>query len=160
MKRILCNTDNVGGLATIVAIPVADFNRVKTDFTTDKKYASVSSMDRVIELPVVNDTSYSFEEKHALEDGGETYAVTIQGVIPRNDTEAKLINTLERGEWLVLHMDKNGISMLSGTRDVPLFFASNRQSGTSPAATNGNAFAFSGQQPSPSVVVEPNIIVE
>ena len=160
MKRISFSTDNVGGLATIIAIPVADFNRVKTDFTTGKKYTSVASLDQVIELPVVNDTSCSFDEKHVLEDGGETYAVTIQGVIPRNETEAKLINTLERGEWLVLHMDRNGICILSGTKDVPLFFASNRQSGASTAATNGNAFVFSGQEPAPSVVVESNIIIE
>lgn len=159
MKRISCNTDNQGGISFIKAIPKAVFNRVKTDYTTGKKYASVTSLDDVIELPVVNNKSYSFEETQTLEDGGNTYAVAIQGLIPRNETEAKLRSELERGEWLVLHTDRNGISLLSGTKEVPLFFASHRLSGAAPSATNGNAFVFSGQMPAPSVEVE-EIIVE
>lgn len=150
----------MGGLVAISAIPSNVFNRIKTDFTTGKKYASVSSLDDVIELPVVNDSSYSFEETQTLEDGGDTFSVSIQGVIPRNDSENLIRQDLERGEWLVLHMDKNGACFLSGTKDVPLFFASRRLSGSSPSSMNGNAFIFSGRIPAASVEVETDIIVE
>ena len=160
MKRISCNTDNVGGLTTIVAIPLASFNRIKEVFSTGQKYVSVASTADVIELPVLNDGSFSFEEVQSAENGGDTYDVTIQGVVPRSDTDPELRRELERGEWLVLHQDGNGACRLSGTVDVPLRFSSHRASGNTPVSVNGNAFTFSAQEPSPSVEVEEEIIVE
>lgn len=160
MKRILFNSDQVGGLAVILAIPVAAFNRIKQNYSTGVRTVSLSSSENVIEIPVVNDHSYSFEEIQDSGDGGDTYDMTIQGVIPRSDADPKLRMVLERGEWLVLHKDRNGTCRLSGSKDVPLHFYSNRTSGKTSANLNGNNFTFSAQEPFPSEEVEEDFIIE
>ena len=160
MKRISLNLDQVGGLAVILAIPVAAFNRIKQNYSTGVRNVSLTSTDDVIELPVVNDHSYSFEEVQKAEDSGDTYDVTIQGVIPRSDTNPKLRQELERGEWLVLHRDRNGTCRLSGTKEMPLHFYSHRVSGTNPAGMNGNNFTFAAQEPSPSKEVSEEFVIE
>lgn len=160
MKRILFNSDQVGGLAVILAIPVAAFNRIKQNYSTGVRTVSLSSSQDVIEIPVVNDHGYSFEEVQSTEDGGDVYDVSIQGVIPRSDADPKLRQELERGEWLVLHKDRNGTCRLSGSKDVPLHFYSNRTSGKTTANMNGNNFTFSAQESSPSEEVAEDFIIE
>ena len=160
MKTVSTSNDNVGGLSSIYVVPTAVFNRVKTDFSTGKRYVSVASTEDVIELPVFCNQSFMYEENPELQDGGDAYDVKIQGVVPRLDTEPQLLRELERGEWLVMHQDKNGGARLSGTVDVPLRFSTIRSSGNSPAALNGHRFTFSAVEPCPSVEVEQGMIVE
>ena len=156
MKTISYNIDNVGGLGKMVAIPVGVFNRLRPDFSKSTLQVSVSDEDELVELPVVYNDAFVFTERQELGDGGQLWNVEISGVIPRNDTDSGIRQQLERGQWLVMHRDRNGCVLLSGSKDVPLLFSSVRSTG----GMNGNAFKFSGQESGPSVEVEDEIVVE
>ena len=160
MKTISFNPDNIGGVALIFAIPVSAFIRVKKDYVSGLSYVSVSSKDDIIQIPVINDSSFSFIESQSLESGGDMYAVKISGVIPRIDISDDIRRELERGEWMVMHADANGSFRISGSEDVPLIFSSSRSTGGSPSSLNGNSFSFSGNEPDPSEEVQSVIIIE
>lgn len=160
MKRILFSNDNLGGLARLIVIPAESFRRIKMDFSTGKRYVSVSSTEDILELVVPVGGLYSFDEQMGLEDGSPFFDVRIEGIVPRMDTMPGVREELERGEWIVLHTDCNGTSRLSGMVDVPMTFFSHRVSGPSPSALNANRFAFVGREPVPSVEVEPDVIIE
>ncbi|MBQ9641870.1 MAG: hypothetical protein IJV06_09995 [Bacteroidaceae bacterium] len=159
MKRISYSMDNVGGLGRIVAIPAEVFNRLQPDFSKGTVRVSVSDEEMLVELPVFYNAAFVFTEQQELGDGGQLWNVEISGVIPRNDTDSGIRQRLERGQWLVMHRDRNGCVLLSGTKDVPLLFSSGRSSGGN-AGMNGDAFRFSAQEPGPSVEVEDEIAVE
>ncbi len=159
MKRISYSFDNVGGLGKIVAIPVEVFNRLRPNFSNDTLQVSVSDEDELVELPVVYNDAFVFKEVQDLGDGGHLWDVEISGLIPRNDTDQGLRRQLERGQWLVMHRDRNGCVLLSGSKDVPLLFSSGRSSGDG-KGMNGDSFRFHGQEDGPSVEVEEELVLE
>ena len=106
-------------------------------------------------LSVYSDRSFCFIEQKSIADGGDCWEVTIEGIIPKlNHDTSSVIETLERGEWLVLSQDHNGTVHLSGSVETPLLFSAERTTGDAYTALNGYTFSFSGKQPSPSVVID------
>lgn len=155
MKKIKFNFENVGGLAELYAFPPADLLRVRHDYIKGIDTVELRNRNNIVVVPVFGDRSFSFSEEKGLADGGVYWDVNIEGVIPNiNFENQRLIETLDRGEWLVVSMDNNGIVHLSGTIDVPLQFSSSKSSGDSYASLNGIEFSFQCRQPSPSVIVE------
>ncbi len=155
MQNIIFNFNNIGGLAEIYAIPPSDFLRLRHDYISDTDALELKTRDNIIVLPVYADRSFSFDEQKSTADGGDYWDVAIEGVIPRlcHDTSS-LVERLERGEWLVLHLDNNGVVHLSGSVEVPMTFSAEKSTGDSYTALNGYTFAFSAKQPAPSVVID------
>lgn len=155
MKKIEFNFENVGGLAEIYAIPPTDFLRLRHDYVNDSDSLELRTRDNMIAVPVYGDRSFVFSEEKDRADGGDYWDVSIEGVIPNiNKENRRLVETLDRGEWLVLSMDNNGVVHLSGTTDVPLSFSSRKTSGDAYSALNGIEFSFTAKQPSPSVILD------
>ncbi len=155
MKKIKFNFENVGGLAEVYAFPPADFLRLRHDYVNDSDSLELRTRDNVIAVPVYGDRSFVFSEEKDRADGGDYWDVSIEGVIPNiNKENQRLVETLDRGEWLVLSMDNNGVVHLSGTTDVPLSFSSRKASGDAYSALNGIEFSFRGGQASPSVILD------
>ena len=80
----------------------------------------------------------------------------IKGVIPSHLIEDIDINTLRRGEWLVIHQDARGITRMTGTKLIPLRFSSTSDTGTELSNLNGEQFVFSAieAEPSPECDIE------
>lgn len=155
MKKIEFNFENVGGLAEIYAIPPTDFLHLRHDYVNDSDSLELRTRDNMIAVPVYGDRSFVFSEEKDRADGGDYWDVSIEGVIPNiNKENRRLVETLDRGEWLVLSMDNNGVVHLSGTTDVPLSFSSRKTSGDAYSALNGIEFSFTAKQPSPSVILD------
>lgn len=155
MKKIKFNFENVGGLAEVYAFPPADFLRLRHDYVNDSDSLELRTRDNVIAVPVYGDRSFVFSEEKDRADGGDYWDVSIEGVIPNiNKENRRLVEMLDRGEWLVLSMDNNGVVHLSGTTDVPLSFSSRKTSGDAYSALNGIEFSFHGGQPLPSVILD------
>lgn len=155
MKTIPFNYDNVDGLTFVYAIPVSSLAGFETDYIHGTKRPLIGNTGDVICIPVIADASFVFTETQSREEGGELWQVQLSGLIPKLSAESDpLIRTLERGEWLVLHQDANGTVQLSGTRDVPLRFASNKTTGQE--TTNGNSFTFTASEAEPSLIIHDN----
>lgn len=155
MVYINFDFNNVGGLAEIYAIPPADVLRIRHDYRRDTYALELKTRDNIIVIPIYGDRSFSFDEQKSTADGGDYWEISIEGVIPKlcQDNSA-IIERLERGDWLVLHSDNNGVAHLSGSVDIPLECSSDKTSGDSFTALNGTTLTFSGKQPSPSLVID------
>ena len=155
MKKINFDHNNIGGLAEIFAFPPSDLLRVRHDYRSGYDCVELKTRDNIVAIPVYPDRSFVFDEQKSTADGGDYWQVSIEGVIPklRHDVSV-LIEVLERGEWLVLSQDYNGVVHLSGSVEVPLSFACEKTTGDSYTSLNGSSFTFSGSQPAPSVVVD------
>lgn len=160
MKTIQFDFDNVPGITAVYAIPLTSFVGIAYNpIFYHEAYPLLIRTEEIVQIPVFADSSFSFTEKQSREDGGELWAVEITGMIPKmHPLNDATIRTLERGDWLVMHRDANGSVQLSGTKDVPLHFLSNKSSGQS--STNGNSFLFSGSEPEPSLFIHIPVALE
>lgn len=155
MKEIKIEFDNIGGLAQIYAFPPSDLLRIRHDYRADTDSVELKTRENVVVIPVYADRSFMFDEKKSTAEGGDYWQISIEGVIPKLGREhSTMIERLERGEWLVLSQDHNGIVHLSGSTEVPLSFSAEKTSGDAYTALNGSSFVFEGSQPAPSVVVD------
>ena len=160
MQTIKFDYDNRPGISRVYAIPVASFLRLRKNYINNTTMLEVQNRDAIIDIPV-NSQTFLFTEDQTLEEAGETYNVIIQGCIPKISAANDInIRTLERGEWLVLHQDNNGVIHLSGTKDVPLHFATSKTSGTVAGDVNGNTFNFHAITPEPSLIINMQLITE
>ncbi len=155
MVNINFDFNNVGGLAEFYAIPPSDVLRIRHDYRRDIYALELKTRDNIIVVPVYGDRSFSFSEQKSTADGGDYWEVSIEGVVPKlcHDSSA-IIESLDRGDWLVLHIDNNGTVHLSGSVDIPLQCSSDKSSGSSFTDLNGTTLTFSGKQPSPSLVID------
>lgn len=135
--------DNRGGICHVYAIPIECVSNIKKNWNNKTVTPELSNNEGIIRLPYYAGQNYSFTEQHSLNEQGDRYAVEIKGVIPSQLIEDVDINTLRRGEWLVVHEDARGKIRLSGTKLIPLRFSSTSSSGTEPSNLNGEEFAFS-----------------
>lgn len=110
----------------------------------------LSSRDGIIELPYYAGHHYAFTENHTLTEQGDRYDVSIQGMIPRQLTSEDVMQTLRKGEWIVLHEDARGVIRISGTQLIPLRYSSQQDTGDSPEVLNGETFKFSAIESEPS----------
>lgn len=153
MKTLTFDFDNLHGISNMYAVPVASvYNCVQNPMTGAVVLTLTSSTD-VIQIPVYQGDSFKTGEVHQLADGGDCWDVTISGIIPKRCAlNENVIQTLERGEWLVVVQDANGVMVLYGSTDVPLKFTHSRTSGSS-GELNGSGFSFSVRESAPSMVL-------
>ena len=160
MKTLIFDFDNVHGIATMYAVPATAVSKCVRNPMTGDVILRLTDSDNVIEIPTYQGDRFKTEEVHQLTDGGDCWDVKISGIIPKrcalNET---VIQKLERGEWIVLAQDANGVIVIYGTTDVPLKFTHSRSSGSS-GELNGSAFTFSAKESAPSMVLSalPTII--
>lgn len=159
MRRITYNLDNVGGISSVLAIPVEHYNRIMSRITIVNCLVSVSTDTFVVSIPVLDNDTFSYEENQQTEDGGELYTINIKGEIPRVDSSPSLIRDLEYGRWIVVCKDKNGQLRCAGTKKVPMDFHGGKSMGST-GSTNRIAFTFSCSQERPSIIVSEGLVIE
>lgn len=157
MKTIAFDFDNVGGLTHLYLIDVAGLERVDTNVSDGKVRPVIASGTRVYNIEVYAGNDFKFNETMSIEDSGNVFAVTIAGYIPRLDSLVD-VDVLERGEWIAVHQDANGNILLTGTRDVPLRFVTNKSSGSA-AGRNATAFSLEASEPTASKVATSEALV-
>lgn len=147
--------DNIGGLLDVYAIPVSAVTAMTVNYATRVRSLTLSSTSGVVHIPVYADESFSFEEPHGRDDSGDYWQPSVSGVIPGTSfANADVLELLERGEWVVVHVDQNGVSRVSGDADTPLTFESTAQTGAAYTDRNGCAFTFSGRLGHPSYHID------
>ena len=155
MKKIEFDFENVGGLCEIYAVPKGCFRKVGHDWAKGTRTAYLRNREQIIAIPMWADDTFQFVENKDESDGGTYYDVLISGIIPKQEaTNEHLVEELERGEWVVLSRDNNGIIRLSGSDEVPLRFNSQKDTGVAFASRNGIGFTFTGKQPVGSIIVD------
>jgi len=161
MKEISFDFENVGGLQELYAVPFSNFRGVGMNYAKGTRYPRMSNRDEIIVIPMYADDTFQFIEEKDEADGGTFYKVSISGLIPKMEgVNEQLIEELERGQWVVLSRDNNGVIHLSGSADVPLTCTTNKDSGMAFAARNAITFEFSGNQSSPSVIIDAETLAE
>ena len=153
MKILIFDFDNLHGIANMYAVPVGCVNKCVRNPMTGDVILNLTNSDDVIEIPIYQGDSFKTEEVHQLADGGDGWDVKVSGIIPKRcSLNENVIQTLERGEWIVLAQDANGVIVLYGSIEVPLKFTHSRSSGSS-GDINGSKFTFSAIESAPSLVL-------
>lgn len=152
MKTISFNFDNVGGMSRLYLIDVAGLIRIDTNVSDGRVLPVLASGACVYNIEVYGGDAFHFSEQMGLEDGGETFAVSISGFIPKMDNLVTVAE-LERGEWIAVHQDANGTILMSGTREIPLRFITNKNTGAA-SSRNATGFTLQATEPSASKVVD------
>ena len=154
MKKIEYDYDNIGGVHSLYAIPMNSYLRVRHDYIYNHDILELKNMDDIISIPVYADETFSFSEEQGNDEGGVYYSTTIEGVIPKHSPEnEEIIHELERGQWLVLSTDHNGINRLSGNEDVQMMFSRTDSTGKTSSSANQVAFKFACKSAEPSVTL-------
>lgn len=155
MRTLTFDFDNIGGIQHVYAIPAEVFQAITINYATLRRALRMLSADDVVNIPVYADESFSFEEPHGRDDHGDYWQPSISGIIPAASfNNAQLIETLERGEWVVVHVDQNGIERVSGDEDTPLIFGSTASTGSLHTDRNGCSFSFTGKLGHPSHIID------
>lgn len=152
MKTINLDTDNLGGLLHLYAIPPTSFVRIRKDYVNDLNYLELMQRGDVIDLPVFANDTYVYNEEKTTSDAGDNWHIVIEGVIPRLSPDNQLvIELLERGLWYVVAEDANGEVHLCGQEDAWMLFSSSKTSGQTVTNRNGTSFTFSCVQDEPTI---------
>ena len=158
MRTILVTDDRLGGLHHIHCIPVSVMGEIEIDYATGLHSFTLNSTDGVYDIPCLGGDDYSFGEEHGRDENGDYWQPTVVGIIPHPDLlNAGDIEALERGEWIVLCEDQNGVLRLCGDEDTQLTFSTATTSGTAPTDKNQVVFTLTGKLGHPSYVVEGGI---
>ena len=158
MKTISLQSDNIGGLYRVVAFPPASLARVRTVLRNNRlrRYLETTNPDNIIDIPVLPDDSYAWNEEHGRDENGDYYDVNISGIIPRINIDADpVIEELQLGEWVVAAEDQNGELYLSGFEPLTrMVFATTATTGTIHADRNGTPFTFTCRQRKKSILLD------
>ena len=153
MKTLTFDFDNLHGISNMYAVPTASVYQCVQNPMTGAVTLTLTNSTDVIQIPIYQGDRFKTDEVHQLADGGDCWDVKISGIIPKRCAlNENVIQTLERGEWLVLAQDANGVIVMYGSTDVPLKFTHSRSSGSS-GKLNGSGFSFSAREPAPSMVL-------
>lgn len=154
MKTIKLDTDNLGGLIHLYAIPPTSFHRIRKDYVKKLNYLELKQRDDVIDIPIFANDTYIYSENKNTGDVGDYWSITIEGVIPRlSPDNQELIEQLERELWYVVALDANGEVHLCGQEDAWMIFTTSKTSGQSAASRNGTTFVFACTQDSPTIFI-------
>lgn len=153
MKQLNFDTDNIGGLQKVYALPPGSYSLAK-NYVSNAYTLTIADTSQVVEIETFADGTYSFTESHGRDEHGDWWQPTIVGQIPKHSHgNAALIEELERGQWVVLCKDNNGVLRLAGDDQTPLTFATEATTGAVTTDMNGTGFTFTGKLGKPSVVV-------
>ena len=153
MKTITSTDDRIGGLHMVYVIPLGLFGGIGINYATGERSITLSSTSGVYALPCMAE-NYLFDEQHERDEHGDWWQPTIQGAIPHPDeVSAADIEELERGEWIVVCEDQNGVLRVCGDEDTQLTFSTANTSGTISTDKNQVAFTLTGKLGHPSYVV-------
>ena len=154
MKKLTFDTDNIGGLHVLYAIPPSAFT-LGYDYGTRKYTLAVPDATDVVMIETFADGTYTFGESHGRDEHGDWWQPTIAGQIPKqSQANAEVMETLERGQWVVLSKDNNGVLRLAGDMDTPLTFSTEASTGALATDMNATSFTFTGKLGKPSPVID------
>ncbi|ADV44361.1 hypothetical protein [Bacteroides helcogenes] len=154
MKVINYDFENIGGLLQVIAVPPTSFLQIRKDCTTGLNYLELRNRKDLVSIPVYANDTYMYNEDKEINDAGDCWNVSVEGVIPRlSGTNCKLVETLERGLWYVLAVDGNGEVHWCGQEDAFMLFSTRKTSGKSTSERNGISFTFSCTQDEPTVYI-------
>lgn len=154
MKAINYDFDNLGGLLKLYAIPPSSFVRVIQEYASQQNRLELRNREDIMEIPVYADSTYSYSEDKEVNDAGDCWNVSIEGVIPKTCSgNHRMLETLERELWYVLAVDGNGEAHWCGQEDALLIFNTHKSSGKSAADRNGTTFTFSCIQDEPTIFI-------
>lgn len=139
---------NIGGLLAVRAWPEANVRR----------YPPYSGGHLTTRLELIDpldfedlgfqDMSAGFEEPQAETEQGRYYKPKLVLVVPRDAPDlAAIVERLAASRWLVGYQDANGASKLVGTRERPLRFVADLETGKKAGDRNSYALTFSGENP-------------
>jgi hypothetical protein len=133
MKTINKQSENMGGVIKLWAIPPADYS-------ITGKIVTITSDTNLIGIYIQEDSG-SFTED-PIE--GSAFKTEIAGVVPcDNETSLAVIRDLERiRKFNVIYLDGNGKFKLAGNKNVPLRFSAKHATGASTASLNHYAISF------------------
>lgn len=158
MKTIDFSFDNVGGMARMYLLPAAGLLRVDTDAADGSALPVLVPGITIYNIEVWGGESFRFTEPMEMQFGEATFNPSISGFIPRLDNLQEIAE-LEQGEWICVHQDANGTVLMSGTKDVPLRFVTEKGSGT-PSGRNATAFTLQATEAEPSRQVNAAFVLE
>ena len=121
MRTLTFDFDNLHGIANMYAIPIASVYQCVQNPLTGQATLTLNDSVMVVQIPVYRGDRFKIDEVQKLVDGGDCWEVTIAGIIPKRcSLNDGVIQDLERGEWIVLSQDANGVIVLYGSTEVPL----------------------------------------
>ena len=140
MKTINKQTENMGGVLRLWAIP-------KSDIAVSGNVVTILSYANMVDIYMKEDSA-SFSEDLSKSFAGSIYKVELSAVVPCDNADTlKLIAQMERiCKYLVIYIDGNGAYKLAGTTSVPLRFSAKANTSASAAGLNHYAITFAGQQ--------------
>ena len=145
--------DNRGGIAYMYALPPECLNRIRRNFGDDDTFSpEFVKSEKMIKVPCYAGSSHKFVEKKTLGEDGESYSLEISGVVPAHLMARNELKKLSKGRWLVVFQDKMGEIRMSGTKEIPLYFDYNDETGGQVTELNGYKFSFVAKQAKPSLV--------
>ena len=157
MREMTFDTRTVGGVAYALAIPLSAVTVIAKNHVTGLHTLTMNTTN-VIRLDSLDDETFSFNETHGRDEHGDFWDVNVRAVVPKACQEnATIIEQLERGEWLVVSKDQNGVLRLSGDEDTLLTCASDATSGTAHVDANHTVLTFSGRLGHPSWLLENDL---
>ena len=138
MKAMHYDFENVGGLLQVIAVPPASFVQIRKDYASGLNYLELRNREDIVSIPVYANDTYSYNEDKEVNDAGDCWNVSIEGVIPKlSPANHQLMEMLERGLWYVLAVDGNGAVHWCGQEDALMLFATRQadvpcRNGTAP----------------------------
>ena len=148
MKTITKQTENMGGVLRLWAIP-------KSDITVSGNVVTILSEANMVDIYIKEDSA-TFSEELSKSFAGSIYKVDISAVVPCDNPDTlKLIAEMEhRCKYLVIYIDGNGAYKLAGTTSVPLRFTAKATTSTGAAGLNHYAITFAGKQLKRAIFIE------
>jgi hypothetical protein len=158
MKELTFDTRTVGGICYALAIPSRAVAAIAKNDISGLHSVAFISMDEVIKLDSLDDETFMFQETHGRDEHGDYWEVSVQAVVPKACIEnAVTIEQLERGEWIVISKDQNGVLRVSGDKDTLLACSSDTTSGMAYSDANHTVLTFTGKLGHPSWLITNNL---
>ena len=155
MKELTFDASTLGGVCYVYAIPLGAVAAIVKNNVSGLHTVTFNSMSDVVKLESLDDETFLFQETHGRDEHGDYWEVSVQAVIPKACLEnAVTIEQLERGEWIVISKDQNGVLRVSGDKDTLLACSSEATSGMAYVDSNHTVLTFTGKRGHPSWLVE------
>jgi len=148
MKQITKQSENMGGVLRIWAVP-------PTDFTVSGKVITITNDANVVQLYAKEDSA-AFMEEMTRTSAGKVYKTELSAIVPcvHSDSDSIIADMERRCKYVAVFEDGNGAYRLAGTRAVPLRFAAKAATQAPAAGLSAYAVSFSGLQTKRAVFID------